>query len=286
MSDTPISSFLGPGSQPGDEDGGQLEYMQMPAAMMTFAAPDLPEPEDTAGLEAAKTALAEVLARLQNYERDGAHNIVSLAGLDAANLELVNQVLGEGEVSVVAGAELQAQEAVLAGVWRVRGTDGEGRVVRDEIEVGTFPTSVAALAFKDARPAVTIPESFAPDVFNAPPLLPEINEHIPQVAAQGVGGAAPHVINLSLLPHTEADLALLAGLLGEGPLTILSRGYGNCRVTSSGTHSVWWVQFYNSQDALILNSIEISKMPEVVCAAAEDIAESAERLHEILEVYR
>ncbi len=282
MSNTPISSFLGPGSQPADEDGGKLEYMQMPTAMMTFAAPDLPEPEDTAGLAAAKTALAEVLARLQNYASDGAHNIVSLAGLDAANLELVNQVLGEGEVSVVAGAELQAQEAVLAGVWRVRGTNAEGRVVRDEIEVGTFPTSVAALAFKDARPAVEIPESFAPEVFNAPPLLPEINEHIPQVA----DGAAPHVINLSLLPHTEADLALLSDLLGEGPLTILSRGYGNCRVTSSGTDAVWWVQFYNSQDALILNSIEISRMPEVVCAAPEDIAESAERLHEILEVYK
>lgn len=282
MSESPISSFLGPGSQPGDEDGGKLEYMQMPSAMMTFAAPDLPEPEDTAGLAAAKAALAEVLARLQAYESDGAHNVVSLTGLDAANLALVNQVLGEGEVSVVGGAELQAQEAVLAGVWRVRGTDGEGRVVRDEIEVGSFPTSVAALAFRDAGPAVEIPENFAPEVFNAPPLLPEINEHIPQVKT----GAAPHVINLSLLPHTEADLALLNELLGEGPLTILSRGYGNCRVTSSGTDSVWWVQFYNSQDALILNSIEISAMPEVVCAAVEDIAESAERLHEILEVYK
>ncbi len=284
MSDTPISSFLAPGSQPADDEG-KLEYMQMPSAMMTFAMPDLPEPEDTAGLAPAKAALATVLARLQDYAADGAHNIVSLAGLDAANLELVNQVLGEGEVSVVGGGELQAQEAVLAGVWRVRGTDAEGRVLRDEIEVGSFPTSVAALAFKAARPAVAIPESFAPDVFNAPPLLPEINEHIPQVAAQGIGGA-PHVINLSLLPHTEADLALLAELLGEGPLTILSRGYGNCRVTSSGTDSVWWVQFYNSQDTLILNSIEICALPEVVCAAPEDIEESADRLREILEVYR
>ena len=281
MSDTPISSFLGPGSQPADDDG-KLEYMQMPSAMMTFAMPDLPEPEDTAGLAPAKAALAAVLARLQDYAADGTHNIVSLAGLDAANLELVNQVLGEGEVSVVGGGELQAQEAVLAGVWRVRGTDAEGRVLRDEIEVGSFPTSVAALVFKEARPAVNIPESFAPDVFNAPPLLPEINEHIPQVAE----GVAPHVINLSLLPHTEADLALLAELLGEGPLTILSRGYGNCRVTSSGTDSVWWVQFYNSQDTLILNSIEICVLPEVVCAAPEDIEESADRLREILEVYR
>ena len=133
MSESPISSFLGPGSQPGDEDGGKLDYMQMPSAMMTFAAPDLPEPEDTAGLAAAKAALAEVLARLQAYESDGAHNVVSLTGLDAADLALVNQVLGEGEVSVVGGAELQAQEAVLAGVWRVRGTDGERDAVVGEV---------------------------------------------------------------------------------------------------------------------------------------------------------
>jgi hydrogenase-1 operon protein HyaF len=49
---------------------------------------------------------------------------------------------------------------------------------------------------------------------------------------------------------------------------------------------VWWVKYYNSEDALILNSIEIVDVPEVACAAVEDLADSAERLAEILEVYQ
>ncbi|MGL1701369.1 hydrogenase expression/formation C-terminal domain-containing protein, partial [Vibrio parahaemolyticus] len=46
-------------------------------------------------------------------------------------------------------------------------------------------------------------------------------------------------------------------MLGRGSLIVLSRGYGNCRVTNTGTRNVWWARFYNSQDALILNTIEI-----------------------------
>jgi hydrogenase-1 operon protein HyaF len=49
---------------------------------------------------------------------------------------------------------------------------------------------------------------------------------------------------------------------------------------------VWWVKFYNSEDALILNTIEIVDVPEVARAAAEDLADSAERLKEILEIYQ
>ena len=41
----------------------------------------------------------------------------------------------------------------------------------------------------------------------------------------------------------------------------------------TATRNVWWVQFYNSQDALILNSIEVTAMPEVAVAAPEDIAD-------------
>lgn len=282
MTDAIPAPLLGPGSQPTDEDGGTLDYMRMPAGMMTFAVPDLPEAEDAAALEAAKAVLEEVLVRLRTYEVDGPHNIVSLAGLGADNLALINQVLGEGEVSVVGGGNIQAQESVLAGVWRVRETGDDGRLVRDEIEVAGFPTRIAAIAADDVQPAIAIPESFPPDVFNAPPLLPEINDHIPQAVA----GGEPHIVNLSLLPHTEQDLAFLHDLLGQGALTILSRGYGNCRVTSTGTRHVWWVQYYNSQDALILNSIEVSAIPEVVRAAPEDIADSADRLDDILDIYR
>ena len=120
------------------------------------------------------------------------------------------------------------------------------------------------------------------NVYNAPPLLAEISDHLPGYKA----GDAPHVINLSLLPHTEEDILFLTDNLGIGPIVILSRGYGNCRISSTGTKNVWWVQYYNSQDTLILNTLEISHVPEVACASQEDIADSAKRLEEILAIYQ
>lgn len=280
MTQTP-QLFTGPGSQPNDEDGAELSYMEMPGEMTTFSAHDLPEKEDVAGLDQGLAALEALLQTLEHHQGD-APQIIELSGLNDQNLDLVNQVLGEGEVSVVAGGNVQAQEAVLAGVWRVRVTDDNGKLVRDLVEVASFPTTILSTAFDGAQDQIAIPEEFAPNVFNAPPLLPEINEHIPKARP----GATPHVINLSLLPHTEEDLGCLNDLLGRGDITILSRGYGNCRITSTKTRNVWWVQYYNSQDALILNSIEITQIPEVALAAPEDIADSAERLGEILEVYR
>jgi len=279
-----IASFggIGPGSQPDEEDGGELQYMEMPKSMATFAAPNLPEKEDVVGRDAALAVLEAVAASLGNHHANAKNSVHDLSGLDGANLDLVNQVLGEGEVSIICGGDLQAQESVLAGVWRARKTGADGRLTRDVIEVGAFPNDVLARAFAGCRNALALPLAYPAGVFNAPPLLSEINDHIPLVGP----GVEPHVINLSLLPHTEEDLSFLDDLLGHGSVAILSRGYGNCRVTSTCTRDVWWVRFYNSTDAVILNTIEVTALPEVVRAAPEDIADSHQRLLEILGVYR
>ncbi|MCG6858559.1 MAG: hydrogenase expression/formation protein [Salaquimonas sp.] len=282
-----IPGLVGPGSQPGEADGAELDIFPMPSGMTTFSAPDLPEPEDTADLKAGIAALDAMLAALRAFDGKAGKGVaVDLGGLDAANLDLVNHVLGEGEVSIIAGTRYQAQEAVLAGVWRVRETRENGEIVRDMVEIGPFPQAIAAIAFSGAKNEVAMPEESGPNVFNAPPLVTEINEQLGPAGNGRKNGSGPHVINLSLLPHTEEDLTFLDDVLGRGGLTVLSRGYGNCRIMATATRHVWWVQYYNSQDAMILNSIEITGVPEVACAAPEDIADSAERLGEILEVYR
>ena len=124
-------------------------------------------------------------------------------------------------------------------------------------------------------------EGMSAGVLNAPPLLAEINDKV----AEYRPGHPPHVINLTLLPQTEEDIAFLIERLGEGPLTILSRGYGNCRITSTAVDHVWWVQYFNSQDRNILNTLEIGDVPTVAAAAPEDIGDSAQRLDEIMAVY-
>lgn len=274
---------LGPNSQPVELDGAELDILQLPSGMQTYAAPSLPEPEEVASLTRAKACLSELLALLQGYrESDPAVLQLDLSGLDRANLELIDQVLGEGEVSLVLSTEPETriQESVLAGVWRIRVQDGAGRLLQDLVEVGDIPSLIRDRAFNGSADRVVMEAERLPQgVINAPPLLAEINDKLANP------GDAPHVINLTLLPQTEEDLAFLGERLGRGQVTILSRGYGNCRITSTATRQVWWVQYFNSQDRNILNSLEITPVPSVACAAPEDIRDSAERLAEILELY-
>ena len=281
--DIPIVE-VGPGSQRSEQDDG-LEYMSMPSGMHTYHQPLLPEPEDISALEAGKQSLADVLAALRAWPPGDAVTAIDLGKLTAADLDFVNQALGEGEVSVAfdAASPIRAQESVLAGVWRVQHVDTLGRVVRDTIEVGDVPDLVRSATFNDADATLdTRCDAGDPSIQNAPALLVELADKL----ADYHPGDPLHTINLSLLPLSEGDLILLGERLGVGPVTILSRGYGNCRIGSTSRRNVWWIKYYNSQDALILNSIEISDVPPVAVAAAEDIADSAERLDEILELYR
>ena len=46
------------------------------------------------------------------------------------------------------------------------------------------------------------------------------------------------------------------------------------------------MQFYNSMDTLILDTFEVTTMPEVALAAVEDLSDSGERIREVLEAIR
>lgn len=277
-----LGPMVGPGSQPEGPDGGKLDYMIMPEEMRVFSMASIPDADLAKDHTQALAAGEAILAALNQAATTGAQASVDLTHLSPADLTFIDQMLGEGEVSVVLGSEAQAQESVLAGVWRIRETAPDGARRADRVDIGAFPSGFVPRAFAAARPHTAVPEQAIEGVFNAPALIAEINAHIPGTPTR----ADPHVINLSLLPHTEGDLTFLESALGQGDLIILSRGYGNCRIRSTGTAHCWWVRYFNSQDTLILNSLEISPLPAVAIAAREDLEDSAERLSEILATYR
>jgi hydrogenase-1 operon protein HyaF len=49
--------------------------------------------------------------------------------------------------------------------------------------------------------------------------------------------------------------------------------------------NVWWIKFFNSQDALILSTIEVVDVPEIALAAPEDFADTCVRLREIVALF-
>ncbi|NVO07014.1 MAG: hydrogenase expression/formation protein, partial [Rhodoferax sp.] len=215
----PVIAELGIGVHQEDET---LDYLSMPKDMATYRAPLLPEPEEIAGHAPVKTVLKAVLAALQQTTAEGAStqqtHSISLSGLALADITLINQILGEGEVSAQVRLEGEAptvriQESVFAGVWRVIETLDDG-ALRDTIEVGAVPAVLRDCAVEDGSAGVTVPlaPGLVPVGSNAPSVLFELEDQRRRWQA----GQQPHVVNLSLLPLTVDDIGYMDLRLGTG----------------------------------------------------------------------
>ena len=283
LRDIPIRT-VGPGSQPEEPDGAQLEYIDMPKGVSTYSVPDTPEADEVKDLLGTKEAMDWLLQALDRYEPDGDPLMANITRLDDKNRELDNQILGDGEVSAKYTGVVRArmQEAVLAGVWRTFYLDDTGNITHDLIEVADVPYLIRMPASRDADPLARLRNLKAPDgIMNAMPIVTEVLEHAEQFPITGKA----HSINLTLLPLSEEDIEFLESAFGQGPVDLLSRGYGDCRVRSTKIPNVWWVRFFNSMGTVILDTLEIIDVPGVACAAKEDIRDSKTRLEDILAPY-
>ena len=283
LKDIPIVP-LGPGSQPVEEDGAALDYINMPRDMSTYVAPVIPEAADVLHLNGARQAMTWLRDAIRRYKPGFEPLMADISALDDENRDLVNQILGDGDVNLKYTGVFQArvQESVLAGIWRTFYLDDEERVTRDLIEVSDAPylASMPVQGSEVQRESLT--DIDAPEgVMNAMSILTEIDEK----RSRYVTGNPAHVVNLTLLPLSEEDIEFLDQTLGRGPVYVLSRGYGDCHVIGTAVPNVWWVRYFNSMGKSILNSLEVVDVPSVVRAAPEDLEDSTRRLDEILESY-
>ena len=272
----PISVVaMGPGSQGDDAP----EYLAMPQGMETFSQPRLPENAAPDMVTHAANLLGEYLDSVKRAGFTGAQ--LDLLGLEMPLRDVINQSLGFGEVSAFTTApeHWRVQETAFAGLWRVLKLAEDGRMLIDRLETGAIPAALTETMSRVSSVDLT-PPAYPPGTMNAPALVEELRLQ----AASWKAGDAAHIINLTLLPVSDADLDTLYSWLGHREVSILSRGYGNCRITSTRLKNVWWVQYFNSMDTLILNSIEVVGMPEVALASAEDLDDSVERLREYLDM--
>lgn len=261
---------------PGVDDPAP-EYLAMPGDMATFAQPQLDDPVETGALE----VLSRLLERMRAWPFGAPdHPVIDALTMDQAVRTQVNDALGEGEVSIVIRGErpLRIQETVFAGVWRLQQAAPGGGLLRDEILACALPGEVIAGARGAAVPAP--PAAEPAGLMNGPAVLAEIVDR----ARHHRPGDEAHIVNLTLLPMSPADRGYLAEALGEGAVAVLSRGYGNCRVSSTALAHTWWVRYFNSVDQVILDTLEVTDVPDVVPAAAEDFADSIDRLAEWIAV--
>ncbi|MET4349877.1 hydrogenase-1 operon protein HyaF [Bradyrhizobium sp. i1.3.1] len=229
----------------------------------------------------AVALLSRIADAIADQKANAPTRLFRLANLNDLESKLVADVLGEGEVAgVVAlpdGSLAQIQESVLAGIWRVR---LETDATSEYLEIGAVPEIVkrAAADLTSADFEIgQVPEG----AMNVLPVLAEIRER----AQAWRPGIRSQIINFTLLPMSPVDMSFLQDTIRNGPIQLVSRGYGTCRALSTGIRNVWSVQFFNAMDTIILDTLEVGGVPTVALAADEDFEDSAERLQEIIEAY-
>ncbi|MEY9878984.1 hydrogenase expression/formation C-terminal domain-containing protein [Bradyrhizobium sp. USDA 329] len=229
----------------------------------------------------AVALLSQIAGAIEGQKADAPTQLFRLANLNDLESKLLADVLGEGEVAgVVAlpdGSLAQIQESVLAGIWRVR---LETDAASEYLEIGAIPEIVRRAAADLTSADFEIGQ--APEgAMNVLPVLAEIRER----AQAWRPGLRSQIINFTLLPMSPVDMSFLQDTIRNGPIQLVSRGYGTCRVLSTGIRNVWSVQFFNAMDTIILDTLEVGGVPTVALAADEDFEDSAERLQEIIEAY-
>ncbi|WP_076861887.1 hydrogenase expression/formation protein [Bradyrhizobium mercantei] len=229
----------------------------------------------------AITLLSNVAAAVAGLDSAAQTKLFGLQTLSDLERKLIADVLGTGEIAGLVAlpdrSVAQIEESVLTGIWRVCiGRDP----AHEYIEVGAIPQIVRRAATDLTSTDLAI--NAAPEgAMNVLPVLAEIRER----ALAWRPGIRPHIINFTLLPMNPVDHAFLQQSVGNGPIQLTSRGYGSCRVQATGIRNVWSVQFFNSMDSIILDTLEVGGVPTVALAADEDFEDSAERMQEIIEAY-
>lgn len=282
----------GPGSQP-DEDG---LYLPLPSSIDTWREAPTPEP-GTPGADEVLTLLHAMADALDDNPAPAQPLVFPVRALSASAHRLLAQVLGEGEVSAQVapthgqyantGALVRIQEARYTGVWCVLVDDANGARLDDHIEIGTVPAAILDEASHSGLAPGVVPdvsEITADGLMNAPSIASEIvaaqTGAIATIAQHGTTDS--HVINFSLLPVTPADIAWLETMLGEGTIAFFSTGYGKCTVTATGWRHVWRVRYFDGSNRVLLDTLDITRIPEVVIAAPEDLADSLRHLRDII----
>lgn len=264
-------------------DDVQFDYMPMPQQMSTFEMPRLPEPGPGHDVAGAQRVLAAFCADVGRWlEHGGEAPAIDVAALPPETLRVVDETLGEGEVAGIVGdgLRLRMQETVFAGVWREQHRGDDGALRHDWLRAAPVPALLPALAAEQAQPRLRqLP--LPPAAMNVAAVVTELQDAMERCAADPA--APPHVVNLTLMPLSPEDNAHLDALLEGGAVTLLSRGFGNCRISSTAARHVWRVQYFNNMQTLILNTIEVVRIPEAALAAREDLVETRDRLAELVQ---
>lgn len=89
-------------------------------------------------------------------------------------------------------------------------------------------------------------------------------------------------IDLRSLPMNVDDLAELRRALGEGEVRATLDAEGISAIRETKVPGVWWVEHRDRHGELMAELIEVTRMPQILMTASEEIATGARLLREQL----
>jgi hydrogenase-1 operon protein HyaF len=90
----------------------------------------------------------------------------------------------------------------------------------------------------------------------------------------------PAAIDLRSLPMSPQDRTELQRALGEGEVQATLNAEGISRIHETRVPGVWWVEHRDRQGELIAELIEVTRVPEILASAPDEIAAGARALRE------
>lgn len=275
MSET-FFHLLGPGTQSNDES---FSMNPLPITCQVNGDPCMATLEQCTRSSVVMMLLNQLIAQLAlRIPPLGEVLAWDLISLQAEDIQFLNALIGEGEVSVRIqhsdGSESEIQEAIFCGLWRVRRLR-DSKVLTDRLEVGCAPLPLWQAANADTLPKDSLLPPPIDGLMNGLSLAHELLAHVRDPAG------LTHKINLTQLPLNEVDRLFLARLCGQGQIHIRTFGYGESRIDSTGLRHVWHLRCLDTLKGTLLDSYEVCVLPELVLAASEDLVDSAQRLGDV-----
>lgn len=109
---------------------------------------------------------------------------------------------------------------------------------------------------------------------NAAALLQEISTLLSRLLENGETGS----LDLKSLPLTATDRFWLSEQLGEGEVEITLEVAGPSTIRETALPGVWWITHRGQGGKVLSEFIEVTRMPDIVLPAVEDIRDGLKRL--------
>jgi hydrogenase-1 operon protein HyaF len=101
-----------------------------------------------------------------------------------------------------------------------------------------------------------------------------LSELVGMLEKIAVGGGAS-TIDLRSLPMSPEDRILLQSALGQGEVHATLRADGVSSLQETGVSGIWWVEHRDKQGELVAELIEVTAIPAILEASAEEMAAGA-----------